>query len=199
MALSNILTTNDLNIFSNSLVENQLTTAQRLALPQVNGTMVYDSQFFNSGVTGSFMFYQGGQWDSLLGATGSIVPNFDQGTFPLTLSGPWASPITNTIRFTQIGNVVTLGIPAYQTSTTSISSITSGPGGIPANLSPSSDIEVGFEIFVVDNGNRQLNPGWLQIVSNGNFTVYKNNTLAGFTGPSSGGAGFNPISITYSL
>ena len=73
MALNNILTPNDLNVFSNSLVETQLITAQRLALPQVNGTMVFDNQIVNAGVTGAFMFYQGNQWETFQGNTSQNI------------------------------------------------------------------------------------------------------------------------------
>lgn len=68
MSISNLLTDQRkayLNLNINSLDLAQINSAERLALPQVNGTIVYDNQINNSGATGGFMFFQDGNWDLL--------------------------------------------------------------------------------------------------------------------------------------
>lgn len=130
------------------------------------------------------------------GTNQTSLSSYEQGTFSLSMSGPWAAPIVKNAYFQKIGNKVSITLDSYSAAATVATFISSTAGAIPARLRPVNVVEVGFEVMVTDDGVRQNNPGWLQVLTNGNIAIYKTNDLGTFT-IGAGGSGINPISISY--
>ncbi|AVL93359.1 hypothetical protein za3_19 [Zamilon virus] len=182
MSISSLLEKNIYNVHNKS---NTLTNVP--ANPTGNTNTVWS----NSNFTPPHLMYGA---SDITQAIGNI--SLTTGSFSLSLSGPWASPLVQNVAYTKINNLVNLTFPPFQANATSSAVINSAIGALPADLRPTTNIQVDFEIFVIDDGNRPVNPGLITLLSNGQIVVYKDNNLGQFT-TGIGGSGFNPFSITY--
>ena len=184
MSISSLLSPNNYNINSNSNTLNNKATN-----PTGNTNTIWSNNAFSP----PHLMY--GAVDISLAISNISITS---GTFSLELSGPWASSQTQNIIYTKINNLVNLTFPNYQAAGTILASISSAIGALPTDLRPTTNIEMNFEIFVLDNGTRTTNPGLITLLTNGQILIYKDNNLGEFT-IGIGGSGFNPFSISYMI
>lgn len=125
------------------------------------------------------------------GNNGKFAPSFSltQSTFTATATGMTTSP-TGTVKYSIIGNTVTLDIPAISgTSNSTAFTLT----GAPAAIAPTADKDV--LIGVTDNGTTQL--GFVKIKTTGVLEFYAN--IGGGVFTSSGTKAVRAFSVTYTL
>jgi hypothetical protein len=126
---------------------------------------------------------------------GNEAFTYDEGTFTLTGTGFTSSP-TGTARYTRVGSMVVLYIPAIQAVSNS-SSLTYT--GLPASIRPARLQTVCSE--AVSNNTTELLGGFIEVGTDGTLTVMSrvSATLAGAAWTSSGSKGISGLTITYSL
>lgn len=104
-----------------------------------------------------------------------------------SFSGPWASPSALTLRFARVGRIVTMNIPALNT-TSSSSSIATAANAIPSEFLPIRDI--GFSIPIINDS--QTTIGLLLINTTGHMTI---STVSNNAFDSSGSAGWTDFEV----
>jgi hypothetical protein len=122
---------------------------------------------------------------------GKFAPSFvvNQNTFTATATGMTTSP-TGTVKYSVIGNTVTLDIPAISgTSNTTAFTLT----GAPAAIAPAADKDI--LIRITDNGTIAL--GFVRVKTTGVLEFYA--TVSGGAFTNSGTKAVNVSSVTYTL
>lgn len=135
-----------------------------------------------------------------LSVDGTFAFPSQTGTLMVTFSG--AIPATVfPIQYQKIGTQVTLQLAVHSSVAGGIAgNITSPASSIPAFLVPTfpgTNTELDFTLRVNDNGVPQLDPGFLQINSNGSVIIFKENTGALGFGVIGADRGMLPTAVSY--
>jgi hypothetical protein len=136
------------------------------------------------------MYKRGLYFPNTVAASPRELSYYDTGSFNSTQTGPWAAHVS-VIRYTRIGNIVSLYIPAYAAVATAAAVLTGD--GLPAALRPSL-ATVQF-LHITDNTVVQV--GMIQLSNSANYVI-TNEGGAAFTIAQSAGV-FNACTITYMI
>lgn len=196
MSIANLLTPNNYDLYCNDLnVAGDLT---------IDGDVIINGEVtFNDVV-----HLEGGATFASVGApTPSILNYYETGNFNATFTGPSnnAVPLTITVTFARIGNLVTLYFPDMLKNAVAADAgtISAGTNTIPSRLRPQAPAATltNFPIKVHNNITKKADPGLMQI-NNIDGTIILWQTMAdtvgtenGFNGAGTGG--FYSCTISY--
>ena len=125
------------------------------------------------------------------GMTSQLLNWYEEGTFTATATGMTTSP-TGTVKYTRVGNQVTLNIPSISgTSNSNSFQLT----GLPTQLQPASVNMMLFRAF--DNGVDKV--CMIYITNSNTITLFNNLTGAGSSWTNSGSKGTDLNTVTYTL
>jgi hypothetical protein len=131
-----------------------------------------------------------------------VSPRYEFSSPSLTFSfnGGGGSSSASTLRFTRIGNIVTVRLPQIlATTTNTTTSFTSGTGEVPVFARPLTATSSSLgTIRIRTNGVVQEEGGFVDINTAGTMTIYRDNstTTTWAAGTSNGGVD-NPCSFSY--
>jgi hypothetical protein len=122
-----------------------------------------------------------------LSSGSDVLSVYDEGTFNITVSGPFTSSQTCTIKYTQIGKLVTVYIGQVVEACNSANTVTVIAGQWPAALRPTSS-DVAWMFPAYDNGGYPALPtGLWRVLSDGSCIITKDIAGNAWTGASNGG------------
>jgi len=132
-------------------------------------------------------------WNAYIKENTNIYKIDENNTFDISLSGPWLTNKTITIKYVVSQNIVSMNFPTISYTSDSNSNPIISTTPIKISIRPTSTVS--FQIIVENNSNKQF--GCVKIDTSGYISIYIDANKNNFS--SSGNSGFEGTGITYNI